>query len=815
MHPIRRTNFSIVRSNTRTRILFFFVFVWSTMPIAVRAASWTPVQGHIMTPWAKDVRPDRAWPEYPRPQMVRQAWKNLNGFWDYAVRPAAEPQPSAWDGRILVPFCIESALSGVKKELRPGQRLWYRNDVEVPSAWRGQRVLLHFGAVDFDAMVWINGRKAGDHKGGYDSFTFDITDAIKPAGRQEIVVGVTDSTNTSMQAVGKQTLPDKRQGTHRYTPSSGIWQTVWMEPVPAVSIRRLKLIPDVDQQQLVVEVMLNGQGEGTSVDLQVYDGAKQVATMTGKAGVPLVLKIAAPKLWSPDAPFLYDLKVNLLQQGKVIDRVASYFGMRKISLGKDTQGTTRILLNNRPIFQFGPLDQGYWPDGIYIPATDEGLRFDVEYLKKIGCNMSRKHVTVAQDRWYYHCDRLGLLVWQDMVPPMKFGGNAFTQAGNAQWETEQKHMIDNLYNHPSIILWTVFNEGWGQHDTERLTNWTMGYDPTRLVEDCSGWTDLKVGHIRDLHDYSFHPSIPLPQIARYRAIVLGEVGGFELLVKNHLWNPDLTISLQMDPAGDLGRELYLRSDQLVERYEQFIHGLKLLIGKHGLCAAIYTQIADVEQEDNGWLTYDRAVSKIDIARLKAWHESLYQAPLESKVLLPPSVDRPQSWKYATAKPADGWPSDTFNDSGWSSGNGPFGNGPYGNTNFEWPEVGTQWNTDEIYLRKTFRLDAVPDRIALRVYGQGSFDVYLNGKLVKSASNREREMEIYGCDILLFRPGADILQRGQNVIAVRCSMASPQGTGFQAFRSGSAVLPPQLGAYLAVRSSPMTRFIDVGLVEPVQ
>jgi len=791
----------------------FFCLLLATLPEIVPAASWAPVQGHIMTPWAKDVTPDKVWPEYPRPQMVREAWKNLNGLWDYAIRPAGEPQPSVWDGQILVPFCLESALSGVKKDLRPGERLWYRNAVDVPKTWRGKRLLLHFDAVDFDATVWVNGNKVGSHQGGYDPITFDVTDAVKPAGRQEIVVAVLDSTNAGMQAVGKQRLPDRRRGIN-YTSSSGIWQTVWMEPVPAISIERLKMTPDVDRQQLVVEAVLSGQGEGTAVELQAFDGAKQVAAVSGKAGFPIALKIVNPKLWSPDSPFLYDLKVNVQQNGKVLDRVTSYFGMRKVSLGKDAQGITRILLNNKAIFQYGPLDQGYWPDGIYIPATDEGLRFDLEYLKKIGCNMVRKHVVVAQDRWYYYCDRLGLVIWQDKVPPNKDGGNVFTPAANAQWELEHKRMIDFLYNHPSIIMWTVFNEGWGQHDTERLTNWTMDYDPSRLINDASGWTDLRVGHIRDLHDYSFHPSIPLPSIDKARAIVLGEVGGHELLFKGHLWNPELTVTLQMEPLQDPNRERYLEAGQMVERYEQFIKGLRLLIDKHGLCAAVYTQIADVEQEDNGWLTYDRAISKINVAQLKAWHETLYRPMPEAKVLLPPSVDRPQTWSYATAKPSEGWADITFDDSRWITSSGPFGNGPYGNTNFDWPAVGTYWNTDEIYMRKTFRLDAIPERIALRVYGVGSFDVYLNGKLVKSASNRDREMEIYACDIPLFQRSADILRQGQNVIAVRCSMAMPQRGGFQPSRPGAAAAP-QLGAFLAVRPSPMTRFIDVGLVSPVE
>ena len=794
----------------------FFCLLLATLPEIVPAASWAPVQGHIMTPWAKDVTPDKVWPEYPRPQMVREAWKNLNGLWDYAIRPAGEPQPSVWDGQILVPFCLESALSGVKKDLRPGERLWYRNAVDVPKTWRGKRLLLHFDAVDFDATVWVNGNKVGSHQGGYDPITFDVTDAVKPAGRQEIVVAVLDSTNAGMQAVGKQRLPDRRRGIN-YTSSSGIWQTVWMEPVPAISIERLKMTPDVDRQQLVVEAVLSGQGEGTAVELQAFDGAKQVAAVSGKAGFPIALKIVNPKLWSPDSPFLYDLKVNVQQNGKVLDRVTSYFGMRKVSLGKDAQGFTRILLNNKAIFQYGPLDQGYWPDGIYIPATDEALRFDVEYLKKIGCNMNRKHVTVGQDRWYYHCDRLGLVVWQDMVPPRKLGGNVYTQAACAQWELEQKRMIDFLHNHPSIIIWTVFNESWGQYDTERLTNWTMDYDPSRLINDASGWNDFRVGHIRDLHDYSFHPSVPLRSIATDRAIVLGEVGGFELNLEGHIWNPDQVMTLQHDPVQDLNRERYLESRQLIERYEQFIRGLRLLIGTHGLCAAVYTQIADWGEETNGWLTYDREISKIDISRLKAWHESLYRTPPAPKVLLPASVESPQTWKYTTDKPADGWNANGFSDAGWKRGNGPFGNGPLSNNSFQWPAVGTRWVTSDICLRRTFNLNAVPDRIALRVYGLGSCDVYLNGQLVKSVSSRDREGQIYGCDALLFQRVGDVLRKGENVIAVRSTMALPPQvpTGmFQAPRFGSAA-PPAGSVFGLARPLPTARFLDVGLVEPVE
>jgi len=804
-------------------IVFLTVFTGRVKP-----NPWAPVQKHIMTPWAKNVRPDNVWPEYPRPQMVREAWKNLNGLWDYTIRPADAPQPTSWEGQILVPFCVESALSGVNRELRPDQRLWYRNSVEIPKDWMGKRILLHFGAIDYESTVWVNGQKVGDHKGGYDPFAFDMTDAIKPEGKQEIVVGVLDSTNTSMQAVGKQRLADRRSET--FTASSGIWQTVWMEPVPAVSIDRLKITPDLDRQQVIVEVRLSGKDDGYSAELTAYDGTMTLATVTGKIDVPFLLNIPNPKLWSPDSPFLYDLKVNLRQNGKIVDRVNSYFGMRKISLGKDEQGFTRILLNNKPIFQYGPLDQGYWPDGLYIPATDEALRFDLEYLKKIGCNMDRKHVTVGQDRWYYHCDRLGLLVWQDMVPPMKVRGNVFTPESNAQWELEQKRMIDCLYNHPAIILWTVFNESWGQHETERLTNWTMEYDPSRLVNDASGWTDFHVGHIRDLHDYSFHPSIPLPEIAKYRAIVLGEVGGFELLLKGHLWYPDQTITLQTDSLQDFSRERYLETPQLVERYEQFIKGLKLQISSHGLCAAMYTQIADWGRENNGWLTYDRVVSKIDVAKLKAWHESLYQAPAKTKILLPPSVESPQRWKYTTNKPPENWTAVAFEDASWNTGEGPFGNGPFSNTDFKWPLIRTRWNTNEIFMRKTILIDAVPDRIALRVYGLGSSEIFLNGQLVKNISSQDREGQIYACDVPLFQHGSTLLHKGENVIAVHCNVAPPRRGGFgtpapagtaPSSRGPSATSRPSIPIAAQGRTGfrmfqliPAARFFDMGLVESI-
>ncbi|HID23795.1 MAG TPA: glycoside hydrolase family 2, partial [Planctomycetaceae bacterium] len=429
----------------------------------------------LFTRWTSQVRPETVHPEYPRPQMVREAWRNLNGLWDYAVVATDAPQPSKFDGKILVPFPIESALSGVGKRLDETSRLWYRRSFVVPKDWNGKRILLHFGAVDWDATVWVNGKQVGSHRGGYDPFRFDITDALKPGGSQELVVAVWDPTADG-QAKGKQVR--KPRGIW-YTPSSGIWQTVWLEPVAATHLETLRIVPLFDESAVEIRPTIVGApGSRLRLQVDVLESDRVIRSETfalelpgegdaSKRATPS-LRVPVPdfKPWSPDSPFLYDLRITVIRDGQTVDRIGSYFGMRKISIGPDARGITRILLNNRFVFQIGFLDQGFWPDGLYTAPTDEALRFDIEFTKKLGMNMARKHVKVEMQRWYYWCDRLGLLVWQDM--PSMAARRTPTPESRKQFELELKRLIETHINHPSIVMWIVFNEGWGQYDTERL-----------------------------------------------------------------------------------------------------------------------------------------------------------------------------------------------------------------------------------------------------------------------------------------------------------------------------------------------------------
>ena len=505
----------------------------------------------LATRWAKDVTPENVWSEYPRPALVRDRWLNLNGLWDYAiVGPAKMPRPanlinadadlllqsevnppSAWDGKILVPFAPESILSRVSRFVWPSQLLWYRRSFELPRDWRSGRVLMHFEAVDWHCIVSVNGRKVGEHKGGYTPFTCDITDALKPQSVQRITVVVWDPTNAGDQSVGKQTLPSGR-GELRYPPTSGIWQTVWLEPVPVVSIDRLVLTPDVDGSQVVCQAQLRGDPRGCQLEVSALDGQCLIGGAVGGAADKITVKIPQTKLWSPETPFLYDVTAMLRKDGKVVDKITSYFGMRKVAVHRDAAGLPRIMLNNKPIFLFGPLDQGIWPDGILTPPSDAAGRFEVQYLKDIGCNMARFHIIVHPERWYYWCDKLGLIVFQDFV--RKRPKDSPTDSSTArQWETEQRELMDHLRNHPALLLWYVFNEGWGQYDTERITRWAMQYDPTRLVCNATGWVDYPVGHTFDIHDYSYHPSVAVPGQTVDRAVMIGECGGFNVFVPDH------------------------------------------------------------------------------------------------------------------------------------------------------------------------------------------------------------------------------------------------------------------------------------------
>ncbi|MFE4058485.1 PA14 domain-containing protein [Streptomyces sp. NPDC059096] len=555
----------------------------------------------LTTPWAKEVGPRNALPEYPRPQLTRDAWQNLNGQWQFAAATEGERPPVGKNLRekILVPYPVESELSGIE---RHEDRMWYRRTFTVPSNWqvgKGQRLNLNFDAVDWQAEVYVNGVKVTEHKGGYDRFTADVTDALKPGRTQELIVGVydpTDSKDGENPPIGKQRLDPSGIW---YTPSSGIWQTVWMEPVAADHIGSLKLTPDVAGEKLAVEV--RGLRDGVRVTATAYDGRRKVGTVTGRSGEALSVPVRDPHLWSPDDPHLYRLEVTA---GK--DRVGSYFGMRSLTVEK-IDGTPRTVLNGTPTFLMATLDQGFWPDGLHTAPTDEALAYDLKAHKKLGYNSVRKHIKVEPDRWFYWADRLGLLVWQDMPAMNTINPNA---ASRAQYEHEMKRMIDQHSSSPSVIMWVTFNEGWGQYDQARVADQAKAWDPTRLINNmsgvnCCGAVDGRNGDIADAHGY---PSAQLPAPDGKRALVSGEYGGLGLAVPGHAWPVQHTY---------VGVDQAAYTDAYLEELDKV-----RALACQGSNGAVYTQIADVEGELNGLLTYDRKVLKPDAQRLKAAHEAL-------------------------------------------------------------------------------------------------------------------------------------------------------------------------------------------------
>jgi hypothetical protein len=604
-------------------------------------AEWKPADGPLMTRWAREVSPQNAHPEYPRPQMVRQDWLNLNGLWDYAIKPKDAAKPDSFDGQILVPFPIESALSGVMKPVGPDNRLWYRRTFAVPEKWNWsaekKRMLLHFGAVDWDATIWVNGKEVGNHKGGYDPFTLDITDALKQDGEQEILVSVWDPTNTGTQPRGKQVL---KPGGIWYTAVTGIWQTVWIEPVASAHIDSLKITPDLESSEAIVQTTVVGGPGKYEVKLEVRDGARicgvgEDLVEVGSAPESSELPVGAgrDKPWTPDSPFLYELRVTLLQDDQVIDKVDSYFAMREISLGKDENGILRLCLNNKPLFQYGPLDQGWWPDGLYTAPTDEALKYDIEVTKKLGMNMARKHVKVEPDRWYYWCDKLGLLVWQDMPSGDKYIGRRDpdikrTEESARQYDTELTNIINAFRNHPSIVMWVPFNEGWGQFDTPRVVDMIRKLDPSRLVDNASGWTDRGVGDVMDMHQY---PGPAVPRLEEKRAVVLGEFGGLGLPLPGHTWQAE----------KNWGYRSFTTREELTDAYLGLIRKLHPMTGAQGLSAAVYTQTTDVEVEVNGLMTYDREIIKMDVPSVAAANKALYTPPqprrAEGDKLIPPAT----------------------------------------------------------------------------------------------------------------------------------------------------------------------------------
>ena len=599
-------------------LFLFFVLFHS----ATQAQDWQIVKGKITSPWAEKLNPANALPEYPRPQMVRKDWTNLNGLWQYAILPKDQQAiPASTQGSILVPFAVESALSGVGKTVGKDSILWYKKMVNV-SAGKNKNVLLHFGAVDWQCTVFVNGKEVGSHQGGYDPFSFDITAALKKGSKQDIAIRVWDPSDDGPQPRGKQI---KNPHGIWYTPVTGIWQTVWLESVPKTYIAETKQTPDLDKKQVLVNASVENLQPGDQVLITAWDGDTKVAEQTATGNSEVSLTITNPKIWSTENPFLYDLKYTVQRRGKTIDEVKSYFAMRKISMKPDNKGIQRMLLNDQFVFQYGPLDQGWWPDGLYTAPTDEALKFDIEKTKEMGFNMIRKHVKVEPARWYYYCDVLGMLVWQDM--PSGDLGNQWesrpgiygratdkdrTPESESVFRTEWKEIMRDLHNFPSIIVWVPFNEAWGQFKTKEIVEWTMQKDPSRLVNTASGGNFEDVGHIIDLHNYP-EPLMPQPDLfGQKRVLVLGEFGGLGLPVENHTWQE----------KNNWGYQSFKNNTELFNRYSEFIDRIPNLISR-GLSAAVYTQTTDVEVETNGLMTYDRKQIKMPVEKLKELHQKLY------------------------------------------------------------------------------------------------------------------------------------------------------------------------------------------------
>lgn len=673
------------------------------------ASGWEPKQAPLMTKWAKLVDPASPLPEYPRPQLVRSEWLSLNGIWQFQAGAAGEAVPVGQNlsGEILVPFPMESALSGV---MQHHERSWYRRTFSVPEKWAGQNIVLHLDAVDFESEVFLNGKSVGLHQGGYDPVSYDITPYLSGPGPQELIVRVYDATDNAGEPRGKQTLHPHGI---MYTSTSGIWQPVWLEPVPATGIADLKLVPDIDAGGLKLTVSVPGAADDVKVQAVARAGKKVVGKISGAPGAELFLPVPKATLWCPTNPFLYDLDVTLTKGGKTMDAVTSYFGMRKINLGQ-VDGFTKILLNNQFVFEFGPLDQGFWPDGIYTAPTDDALKSDIQREKAVGFNMVRKHIKVERARWYYWADKLGILVWQDMP-----SFNSYTDRPAApdvpEFKSELERLVQTHWNSPAIIMWVIFNESQGQHDTASLVQAVKKLDPSRLVNQASGGGHFGVGDVLDVHSYP-DPAYP---VSANQAVVCGEFGGVGLAVTNHTWATGWGYVDAKDGAD------------LVAKFDHFSELLSDFVQNHGLSAAVYTEITDVETELNGLYTYDRKVRKPGLHAIQsAIAASLGKYALTP--LVPSSRADGQSWRYTTIMPASSWYTTNYSDGSWAVGLGGFGTaGTPGAV------VRTVWNTSDIWLRRTF--DPGPltaeqlGRLAFSIHHDEDVEVYLNGVPVYAAN----------------------------------------------------------------------------------
>ena len=629
------------------------VFASLALFASAYAQQWAPVGENIRTTWAESIDPACPLPEYPRPQMVRADWMNLNGLWNYAITDASTPAAPDAQGQILVPFAIESSLSGVGKRVSKGEALWYEREFVVPKKWKGRNVVLNFGAVDWQTEVYVNGILVGEHKGGYDPFSFDITSALKKSGKQVINVKVQDATDNSYQPRGKQCIVSTGIW---YTPVTGIWQTVWLEPVTPAYVKNYYVVSDIDNAQMAVEVDA-ATAEGDVVKVAVLDGGvgysaeNPSSTVLAEAVVndgKAVIKIDDMKAWSPDSPYLYGVKVWIERKGKVVDSVNGYTAMRKISIKADSSLNkyNRMALNNELLFHFGPLDQGWWPDGLYTAPTDEALEFDVIKTKEHGFNMIRKHIKLEPARWYYYCDKHGIMVWQDMpcigdhskkqmeardkdivkAISNKWSHDSYFNATDAaipqEWKDnyyrEWSNIINAFKNFQCIVVWVPFNEAWGQFDTPEVVKFTRELDPTRLINPASGGNfDFSAGvaGFGDILDVHHYPCPAMNLFERKFVNVLGEYGGIGLPVDGHTWI--------IDRKWGYGK-VKENSEELMQQYEEYLEMLKTFVTT-GCAAAVYTQTTDVEGEVNGLMTYDRKVIKMDMPRIAKANKAVIES----------------------------------------------------------------------------------------------------------------------------------------------------------------------------------------------
>ncbi len=723
-------------------------------------AEWKPAGNKIMTQWAKDVTPDNAWDEYPRPQLQRENWTRLNGLWNYTITPKDAAEPGAWAGEILVPFCPESALSGVGKQLGPDQALWYERSF-VTKKNEGKRTLINFEAVDYECTVWLNGKELGKHVGAHTPFSFDATDALKDGGNT-LRVKVLDATG-GFQMLGKQKLDPEGIW---YTRVSGIWQSVWMEEVNARYIESISYDCDIKTGTIIVKPKLVGpQAAGESMNVLVEKNTA-AGVVLPPAGNPIEtpVQISNPELWSPDSPKLYKIRIVITSGGKITDLVTSYTALRELGKAKDKNGNWRFTLNGKPIFHWGPLDQGWWPDGLLTPPSEEAMISDIDFLKAAGFNMIRKHIKVEPRRYYYHCDQVGMMMWQDQVsmgrgPQTEPKGSnppwtrmepnpqegQWPDAAHEQFVTEYKRMVDHLRDEPCIVSWQPFNEAWGQHRTMDTGKMAADYDKTRAINIASGGNFWPVGDVADEHAYP-DPAFPLgdKRFDDYIKVV-GEFGGHGWPVKDHLWDN----SKDNWGYGGLPQSL----DEWKARYSKSIDVLCGL-RRQGISAGVYTQTTDVEGEINGLRTYDR-IDKVPPAWLKTLSDKLLATP-DAAAYAPiaaTSEQQAQEWKYTTEAPATGWEAPGFDDKAWKTGKAGFGTRETPNT-----KVATEWNTSSIWIRREFNATAPKGKPVLKIFHDEDATVYLNGVQIAKLPGHNGSYALTDFD-------ASALKTGKNVLAI--------------------------------------------------